>query len=135
MKSFKSLVFVLIFILNLLKTRSTNFIEHVRNCYGGDGIRLYRKLCDASRKVTKTKLDIEFLQKCKIYNICPKFLKFKLYKKSLNSAAFYKAWQFKLLINELKSKRKTLSVVFNVLLFFCAHLIQMYIIYNLVYKN
>ena len=39
----------------------------------------------------------------------PKFLRFKLYKKSLQSANFYKAWQAKLLINEINVKKNTIA--------------------------
>ena len=47
--------------------------------------------------------------KCKIYNIFPKFLRFKLYKRCLQKTNFYKPWQAKLLICETNSKRTAIS--------------------------
>ena len=56
-------------------------------------------------------MDIVFLQNCKAQNVIPKFLRFKLYKRCLHNSTLYLvvSWQHKLLVNELKSKRRTLE--------------------------
>ena len=61
------------------------------------------------KKLTKANLDIDYLVKCKIYNIFPKFLKFKLYRKSLLSSQLYRSWQTKLLNSEINEKKQTTS--------------------------
>ena len=58
------------------------------------------------KKEEKCKLDIDFLVSCKTYEIFPKFLRFKLYKKSLHSSSFYKSWQNKLLDEEIQFKKR-----------------------------
>ena len=62
------------------------------------------KLC--LKKCLKSALDVEFLINCKTNEFFPKFLSFKLYKKCLQNAAFYKYWQTKLLARKIQFKRK-----------------------------
>ena len=57
----------------------------------------------------KAKLDLKILEPCKIYHVIPKVLRFKLHRKCLNSATFYRAWQTKLLVNEINLKKKTIK--------------------------
>ena len=59
----------------------------------------------------KCTLDLDFLIVCKAYNIFPKFLKFKLYKRCLHRKKFYKDWQSKLLNNEINFKRRRINTV------------------------
>ena len=61
------------------------------------------------KKCKKCALDLEFLETCKAYEITPKFVRFKLHKKSLHSTDFYQSWQFKLLDCEISSKTSTLK--------------------------
>ena len=60
-------------------------------------------------KLSKLEFDLHFLQKCKIYNIFPKFLRFKLHKRTLQTWNFYKSWQAKLLLYEIKIKKQSIS--------------------------
>ena len=57
----------------------------------------------------KTNLEIQFLTKCKTYDILPRFLRFKLYRKSLHSNEFHKSWQIKILDHEFFEKYRYLS--------------------------
>ena len=106
---FCSVVFTFIFILRLFKWKNFNLRNYVKQCYGEDCARTFQKYLNTSIKHRKASLDVVFLTKCKTYNVFPKFLRFKLYKKILQSSAFYRAWQSKLLINELNSKKRTVS--------------------------
>ena len=106
--TFYSVVVALLFILKLCKTLAS-FLNYLHTRYDQQGVKLYRKLEDAKKKLSKTSLDIVFLQNCKAQNVIPKFLRFKLYKRCLHNSSFYVSWQHKLLINELKSKRRTLE--------------------------
>ena len=45
-----------------------------------------------------------FLSKCKAYEVLPKFLYFKLYRKNLLNSKLYRKWQFKLLSVEIDAK-------------------------------
>ena len=104
MLNFCGVFFAFKFLVNLRFKQSC-----ARSKYGEDGYHLLRKYCDLLRKTAKISLDIDFLVKCKVYGVFPKFLRFKLYKRCLHNSNFYKSWQNKLLSKELSSKRKTLK--------------------------
>ena len=91
-------------------------VNLIRERYGQDGIRLFHQIEDNRRKLEKLLLDRDFLIKCKIYNVFPKFLRFKLYKGSLENSKFYKSWQTKLLNNEINEKRKAIRDLLPLLL-------------------
>ena len=99
-------VFLVISLLkSFLKNSVINPFEYLKEYYDATTVQNYRKLINTSKKLEKSKLDHEFLLKCKTYNIIPKFLQFKLYRKSLHSCQFYKSWQIKLLSYEIKDKK------------------------------
>ena len=58
------------------------------------------------KKWEKAKLDVIFLERCVMYGLTPKFVRFRLYKRHLQERQFYKEWQSHLLQNELNTKRK-----------------------------
>ena len=66
--------------------------------------KLVFRCIDLKKKLAKCELDIDFLKTCKTYHIFPKFLRFKLYRKSLQTSEAYKKFQNDLLDNELSSK-------------------------------
>ena len=104
---FKSLVFALIFILRIFA--KNDIVDYIKSNYGEDGRLLFRKYDNTIRKLKKAELDLSFLNKCKVYNTIPKFLQFKLYKKTLQSTHFYKRWQAKLLNYEIQEKKRTIN--------------------------
>ena len=104
---FDKYVFAIFFILKLCSGTNFSIINYIRRNYGEEESTLYRKFENSSRKLQKSQLDINFLLKCKIYNIFPKFLRFKLHRKSILSSDFYRSWQMKLLNNEIRFKKKT----------------------------
>ena len=79
--------------------------------YCEDSFKKFRKLLNESIKLRKNDLDLQFLEKCKIYNIIPKFLWFVLSKKCLQTSKFYKSRQNKLLMNEIRCKRKSIDAL------------------------
>ena len=101
-----SIALAVLFIIKIWKF-PTNFIDNLRSRYKQQGVKLYRKLEDSEKKVSKNELDIKFLENCKAHNALPRFLRFRLYKKSLQHSSFYSSWQHKLLINEIRCKRRT----------------------------
>jgi len=104
-----SIFLAILFLVKLRLGAQVNIYDHIRSRYGGESIRVLRKFENYALKDVKARLDLEFLQKCKVYNVFPKFLRFKLYKKALQSSNFYRAWQSKLLVNEIQSKRKLIK--------------------------
>ena len=106
---FKTLTLVIITLLSLLKFKNCNFINYLREHHDGQVLKTFRNLISNTKKLEKANLDLEFLVKCKTYDVTPKFLRFKLYKKCLQSLQFYKSWQVKLLTHEISSKKKLIS--------------------------
>ena len=103
-------IFAFNFLINLrIKQLDKSVPLHIRSRYGDNGVQLYRAFEKSSRSLEKNKLDLDFLTKCKVYNIFPKFLRFKLYKRSLQTSKFYKAWQSKLLVHEINFKKRAIS--------------------------
>ena len=88
-----SLITSVLTIISAIKlwTKSGKPIEHIKSRYGSEALGLLRRYANNVNKVTRCELDLIFLQSCKVYDNTPKFLKFKLYKKSLNSAGFIKS--------------------------------------------
>ena len=108
--SFLKTLIPVLFILRLLPRISDSVLyDRIRLAYGNHGVTSLNRLLNSSKKVQKLHLDIGFLQHCKTYNVVPKFLRFKLYSKSLMSGSFYKSWQDKLLTRELLSKQRDLK--------------------------
>ena len=87
-----------------LWTSNKDTVDYISSKYGIDALRAVRKYKNIALKLTRCELDLIFLKTCKVYDVFPKFLRFKLYKKSLNSASFYSKWQNKLMRYEIKCK-------------------------------
>ena len=83
--------------------------EFIKLKYGVTQLRKTWSLFNIQKKLEKAKLDLEFLVHCKAFNIVPKFIRFKLHRKALHSAAFYKSWQQKLLCKEINLKKRSIT--------------------------
>ena len=102
-----SIVFT--FILRLRFPRHTSFSVLLTKRYGTSCVKIYRNLENAYFRYHKTKLDLEFLSKCKSYNILPKFLYFKVHNPYVKTSKTYRSCQFKLLNLEIHTKNVTLK--------------------------
>lgn len=101
-------VLVILFILKLKLTRSENTFSYIRRQYDGSTLRLYRRLESSKKKWKKAQMDHDFLLYCKMSNIVPNFIKFKLYRSSLYHSDFYKSATLSLLDIEIKHKCKSI---------------------------
>ena len=105
---------VIIIIIIIMFHRSTRYSEgyfemKTSYTYKHFTVHVHDLLMNAKSKLEKTKCDLEFLNKCKTYNVIPKFLRFKLYKRNVQNSNLYKSWQYKLLNLEIKSKNNILK--------------------------
>lgn len=95
---------ILRFLLLLKPTRESLF-DIISRDHGRATVKeIFNLIADEKKKV-KCDLDINFLQTCKSSDIFPKFLRFKLYKKSLQNSQLYRKWQNELLDQELNFKK------------------------------
>ena len=113
MNFLRSIIAIVSFIATIFEWRNPNVIRFLKDRYDHQDVNLYRRLETASKKLSKSKLDLLFLRRCKTYNIVPKFLRFKLHRKSLCSSKFYKSWQIKLLDLEMSDKTKSIEKLEN----------------------
>ena len=97
---------VLIFIIRLRFPKNRSIAQVINHRYGRPVLLLFRKYEKLYIKLRKLECDIEFLNQCKAYNVLPKFLHFKLYRKNLQNSNLYRSWQFKLLNIEISSQKK-----------------------------
>ena len=102
-------ILALLFIIKLKLSRSNSIIDYISSHYDLDTLRSFRKLESLNGKLRKATLDLEFLQYCQLNNLTPKFIKFKLYKKSLYSTDFYSTSTNTLLQMEIKFKNRIIS--------------------------
>ena len=101
----------LLFLIKLRFNRNRNFHDYVKEKYGGTAIRNIRKLEESEKKLAKARLDRDFLLTCKSNNCVPKFLKFKLYRKSLYNSEFYRNAIATLLDTEINFKSKRIKLL------------------------
>ena len=104
-----SFIYVLLFVLKLKFPSNVPISTYIKNKYGHYTLQKFRKWERLRLKIDKCTCDQDFLNKCKIYNIFPKFLYFKLYDKNIYNSEIYLKFQHKLLSNEIKKKNKLLS--------------------------
>ena len=99
-KMFSTLIYVYLFIMKIRFPKSRPISTTIKNRYGPNTLNIFRRYEKINLKTQKSILDMEFLTRCQIYDIMPKFLFFKLYNKNLHNSNMYKQMQRKLLIND-----------------------------------
>ena len=104
---------VFLFILKLRFPASVPISHTIRGRYGPAVLTTYRRYETNYKKLEKAKLDLHFLNACIRCECIPKFLKFKLYKHSLQNTSLYRSWQKKLLQLEIEDKQNTLNNLKN----------------------
>ena len=102
---------VLIFLLRLRFPRNQPIPTVINRRYGRATTACFRKLEKTTKQFHKASLDLDFLLKCNAYNIFPKFLRFKLYRKCLHNTSLYKNFQQKLLDNEISFKKHRIEIL------------------------
>ena len=103
MKMINGISCILRFLL-LLKPTKGGLFEYVNRNHERSTVKDVFSLIDFEKKKAKCNLDIQFLLICKSVDIYPKFLRFKLYKKSLHGSQLYRTWQAELLDQGVSSR-------------------------------
>ena len=102
-------VLTILFILKLRFSRNVNVTSYLRQKYDGSALRTYRNLESSTKKWKKAQLDYDFLLFCKMSNVVPNFIKFKLYRSSLYNSEFYQSSTKTLLDIEINFKNKAIK--------------------------
>ena len=104
--------FIVSFIL-LLRLSKRSLFDVISRQHGRLALKSVLSLIADEKKKVKCKEDLAFLISCKTFAIFPKFLRFKLYKRTLQSTNLYRHFQNQLLDNEIKEKKRRISALCN----------------------
>ena len=103
------LAFVVLFLLRVRLRGFNSFHSLIRGRYGGDLLTTCRSLEKITKRLRKAELDLDFLLYCRLNQVIPNFVKFKLYKSSLYNTPFYDEATKKLLDMEIICKQKIVN--------------------------
>ena len=81
--------------------------------YGHPVLRTFRIWEKSWRRLEKTRQDLNFLERCVLYNVTPGFLRFRLYNRRLENQLFYRDWQRELLNKEIVLKQDQIKTLEN----------------------
>ena len=110
MITLKMITFLIaLFIIKIRFPKGTPISTIIERRYGRETLTIFRQTERLSEQVIRTNQHIAFLNSCKVYNLTPKFLRFKLYNKKLQHNEEYRTYQRKLLDNEIKTQFRKLA--------------------------
>ena len=106
MALFKIVVWAIIFLTKLRFPPGISIATVLKDRYKNNGsLAAFRKYQRIDLKLSKAKLDLSFLTKCKSHGVIPQFLNFKVTNQRLKSSAAYRQCQRKLLEEEIFNKQ------------------------------
>ena len=104
-----SISLALIFMLKMFSSRIFSLPKFLASHFRKGTLQRLRKLKQVQRKVIKHRASLKFLKACVVYNLTPKFIRFKLYRPDLQFAKRVGKFRKQLLVKELECKEKNLS--------------------------
>ena len=104
-----SITYLIVSFILLLRLSNRSLFNVLSRQHGRPTIKAVHGLIGDEKKKVKCDEDLSFLISCKTFGIFPKFLRFKLYKKTLNGSKLYKNFQTQLLDHEINEKKRRLS--------------------------
>ena len=75
-------ILAIVFVLRISKNSDRYAPKFLASHYGVRVRNILRELETAQKKTLKREADIEFLRKCLLYRLTPKFVRFKLYREA-----------------------------------------------------
>ena len=106
MALFKIVVWAIIFLTKLRFPPGISIATVLKDRYKNNGsLAAFRKYQRIDLKLSKAKLDLSFLTKCKSHEVIPQFSNFKVTNQRLKSSAAYRQCQRKLLEEDIFNKQ------------------------------
>ena len=106
-----SITYLVISFLLLLRLSKGSLFDVIGRQHGRSTIKTVLSLIADEKKKVKCVEDLSFLTSCKAFGIFPKFLRFKLYKRTLHGSKLYRNFQSQLLDNEIKEKKHRITAL------------------------
>ena len=117
-------ILAVIFAIKLFAKSKFHAPKFISSHYGPQALTVLRRLEKAHRGVAKRQADIDFLTKCLLYNIVPKFLRFKLYKSAVQCHRKTRTYRKTLLQLEIKQHQHDIKELEKKIKFFSSALKQ-----------
>ena len=100
---------VLLFLLRIRFPRNQPIVHIIHRRHGVQAVKCFRALEKTITRANKLARDINYLRACLCYEVVPKFLRIKLYRRTLERSPNCKAWQMNLLKKEIQRQDRELS--------------------------
>ena len=100
---------VLLFILRIRFPTNQPIVHIIRRRHGVHAVKCFRNLEKIINRTSKLIRDVKYLETCLSYEVIPKFLRIKLYRRTLEKSPRCTAWQTELLRKEIQLKEKELN--------------------------
>jgi len=111
---FYSVAISLLFIIKCIYRKINDkysLIYNIKKKYGRPTLKLYRELEKSQVKLIRADKSLEFLRHCLLYQVKPKFIRFKPYDKKLIKTNTYKGMRRKMTIDLYRRKQVQLSCI------------------------
>ena len=102
---------VFIFLIQLRFPKNLSLIQIIHKQYGTTIVKLVRKFEKSDFKHRKAALDLQFLKTCQEFKVTPKFLQFRVANDSLKQSQTYQTCKKRLLLEEIRIKKKNLKTL------------------------
>ena len=102
----KVFTFFILFLTKIRFPQTKTLVQVIRDRYGEETVRQFRKLEKLEKKLSKISCDLSFLNICARFDLRPRFLNFRLYKRDLERCTAYRDFQRELLFKEITNKEK-----------------------------
>ena len=107
----KALALVFVFLIRLRFPKNLSLIQVIHKRYGNTVIKLVRRFEKLDFKHRKATLDLQFLKTCQEFKVTPKFLQFRVANDSLKQSQTYQTCKKRLLLEEIRIKKKNLKTL------------------------
>ena len=107
----KALPLVFMFLTWLRFLKNLSLIQVIYKRYGNTVVKLVRRFEKLDFKHRKAALDLQFLKTCQEFKVTPKFLQFRVANDSLKQSQTYQTCKKRLLLEEIRIKKKNLKTL------------------------
>lgn len=106
-----SLLYIIKCIHRIKINNNDSIIHTIKKKYGRQTLKLYRELEKSNIKYVRTEKSCEFLRKCLLYQIIPRFIRFKPYDKNFIKTTSYNEIGRKMTFDLYKRKQLSLNKI------------------------
>ena len=109
MASINSTLISFLFIIKCFVKKKTPIHAYLKNKYDINVVKSARNWENSLKKLTKLRLDLKYLTVCHSYNYVPKFMQFKLYRRTMLNSNWYRKTCKRLLTLEINDKKRLID--------------------------